>query len=411
MNTLPLIAGNISLITRVGCMSVEKAPTATDKAPTTSAPVPPEMSRECFEYMMKHDIPSIVDGVCKLLFQTMPEDPSTAVAQHFTAQRYGLFHGGMAIAGVATSGGWLRVYNCSGGVSCSIDRIPMQQDHGEIQWLCGSAKDNHVFIVSSPAGSDDKSDGPPGSVTNSCVRKYDAVTGQLLDTYDCGKAISAILCHREKNHIWIFFKAGGCVVLQTSNGAQIREISNTPPSQAAAIRQNSLYLLTLKSIERRDIDTLQLEHVMHLPDSMMKPTTFVLNQRHLWCASANPDGSANFIGIYDGNGRPVSTFLPPPASMIAIDSYRGGTWHLPKQSTSNGQIVFANERGSKVITCELGRFKKANVVVDKGTGMLWLFRVDEDKCRVGLYNPYQQTFAVEHATPDTVGTTTFMTAL
>lgn len=365
--------------------------------------------------MIKHDVPALIDGVCKLMFQTQPEDPAASIAHYFTAQRLGLYHGGLVAAGIASSGGWLRIFNNSGAVTSSIDRIPLQlsSDHNEIQLVTGAPRENCVFFVSSPTAIDDR-DGPSGTIVNSCVRKYDVATGQLVDTFETNKAISCITCHREKNHLWVFFKSGGCVVLQTSNGAQIREVANTPPTQAAAIRQNLLYLLTLKTIERRDLEGMQLEHVMHLPDSMMKPSTFVLNPRHLWCASANADGSANFIGIYDATGRPVSTFLPPPVPMIAVDQHRGGTWHLPRQYTSSsasGQLVFVNDRGNKVITCELGKFRKGNLVIDKGTGLVWIFRQDEDRCRVGLYHPYQQQYVAEVVVPDTLGPTAFLAAL
>lgn len=384
----------------------------------TSAAVvkkPMEMSRECFDYMIKHDVPGLVDGVCKLLFQTQPDDPAASVAQYFTAQRFGAFHGGLALAGSASSGGWLRVFTSHGTLGCSVDRIPIQlaPEHTELQLMCGGAKENCVFIVSSPSGAD-AGDGPAATgAPNSCIRKYDAATGQLVGVFDLGKTVSCILSHRERNHIWAFFKSGGCSVLQASNGVQIREIGNTPPTQAAVIRHSSLLLLTLKAIERRDLDTLQLEHVIHLPDSMMKPTAFVANSKHLWCASANPDGSANFIGIYDATGRPVSTFLPPPVSLVAVDPHRGGTWHLPKQSASSGQLTFVNERGTKILTCDLGRFKKGGVAVDRGSGLLWVFRSDEEqRCRIGLYHPYQQQYVVDFVTPDAMGTsTTFMTAL
>lgn len=378
------------------------------------------LSRECFDYMVKNDVPNLVDGVCKVLFHVQPEDPLSAIAQHFQARKHGNHHGGALFGGLNSSGGWIRCFGSSGAPMASVDKIPMVQDTlGELQLMCGSSKEMVVFVAST-AGMDNASDSNNNKTSNTFLRKYDVKTGELLDAHEFGgKAITAVLCHREPNHIWVFFKSGGFVVLQASNGAVLREAATTPPVQAAAIRDNSLFLLSVKSIERRDMETMQLEQVMHLPDSMMKPTTFSLNSRHVWCASANPDGSANYIGIYDVNGRPVSTFMPPPSSMITVDVQRRGTWHLPRQNGAGGsggsggatQLVFVNERGSKVMMCDIGKYKKGNLAVDRGSGLLWMYRVENEKPLCSLYHPYLQQFVTEVAAPDVTSMTTFVVPL
>jgi hypothetical protein len=289
-----------------------------------------ELSKEAFEYMMRHDVPGIVDGICKVLLQQRPVDPYRAVTMHFNALQAGKYFGGVALGGFNSSGAWLRTLTPEGVILARVDQIPSQL-HSDIQLMTSVAKEHSVFIAAVDVDEKSQNYRPgdlPEHVPNTCIRKYDAATGQLVDTYSCGgRAISCVTCDRERNHLWVFFRAvppkpvqpgqrpqpgvpASAVVLQPSNGAVLRDIAGVPHTLAAQFQSGFVFLLTNKSIEKRLVETMVLESVTHLPESMARPTCLVVTARHVWCASANNDGGANFAGVFELNGRPVNSILP-----------------------------------------------------------------------------------------------------
>ena len=355
----------------------------------------PEIDRQAFDYLLRHDVAGLMDSLCQRLITERPPNPLQGATYFLNAKRCGDYSGGCAVLGSMSSGCWLRVFDVYGSPLVSFDRLPIVFEGYEIQMMTGCSKENALFVAAVMGYDEFKSKHSAASTviddtsSNTFILKLDlGAGGKVVASYDLGKTISSVSCLREKNQLWVTFKSGGGVLMQCSNGTILKELS-LPACQGILFHGHSAIGLTAKSIEWRDIDSLQLETVSHLPDSMVKACSFVANQRHVWCTSANVDGSANFIGVFDFLAKSVS-FLPPPTAFVAPDVLRGGgCWHLAR--TANGHtLTFTSEKGTKVMTIDAPKFKKGHVVVDKGSGALWIWRLDENgEGRITLFDPMQ----------------------
>lgn len=377
-----------------------------------------DVDRETFDYLMKNDIPVLMDTICRHVMRVKPKRPIQSIINFLNA-KHGNHHGGLAIAGQNAGGGWLRILDCTGNLTGSVDRLPFRSE-GYLQLIAAAPRERTVYVatVTLPTDGDEigssttsmaLADDDSGERPLTTISRY-SFEGQSLGAWTVSRSISAMTVDREKGHLWVAFKAGGGVVLQP-NGAKIRDLS-LPPAQGLILAEDgTLWLLGSKVIEKRDADTGSLELAVHLPDSMLTPTSFVLSGRHIWCAAANSDGSANFVGGFDFTGRGIANFVPPPGSMLCYDRLKGGLWHLSRHCTK-GTLSFTNERGTRIMSLEVGKSLKNNIAVDYGSGMLWHYREsDSGDARLGLYDPIKGSFATDVEAPLSKGPTTHMLVL
>jgi hypothetical protein len=359
-----------------------------------------ELDQSAFDYLLKHDVSGLFESLCQRLIIERPVNPLQGLSNFINAKRCGDYTGGCVVLGSMPSGCWLRVFDSTGSLLVSFDRLPVAYDGAEVQLMASSAKEKAIFIAAVMPFDEfrGKTSAPIDDTScNKFLLKLDLSTGTVVASYDLGKPILSVSCLREKNLLWVTFKTGGGLLVQCSNGTILKELA-LPACQAIIFHGHSALALTSKSIEWRDAESLQLETVSHLPDSMVRACTFAASQKHLWCTSANADGSANFIGVFDFLAKSV-TFLPPPTAVVAPDHLRGGCWHLTRTANSC-TLTMTTEKGSKVMTVEAPRFKKAHMVVDKGCGALWIWRLDESgDGKITLYDPLQGTSLFEGDLP------------
>lgn len=342
-----------------------------------------------------------------------PTDPLASLTRFLNARRGGGFVGGAALAGTSVGSGWLRIFSDDGSQRATVDKIPLNSE-GEVQLMASCGRTQCIFLASVAPG---------GSLLapNTVVRKY-SLDGGLLDVFDFGHPISCVGVDRQRCHLWVLLRDGSGFIVRCGDGSRLREISLPPahafilmPEEAPGGRARTvLWLLTAKAVEKRDAETLQLDMAVYLPESMARPSTFTSSRAHLWCASANPDGSANFsLAIEMKNGRAATNIIPPPGSVIASDTGRTGTWHMSRHS-GGGQLTLINENGLRVIAADLKRWRKGNLCVDKGSGALWMYR-DADAsgkgCQFILFDPYSQEAIAEHAVPEVEGETTLLISI
>jgi hypothetical protein len=347
--------------------------------------------------MMRSDVPEFVDGICKHLLREMPDDLARTTIQHLEAGTLG-YTGGCVVAGQNVGGGWVRVIDAEGNVRCALDKLPFQSGVG-MQLVAVSPKDSSVFVVTNASAT-----APQGAVT-----KYTA-DGELSALLEFPRAVSAVHIDRTSGHVFVSLKGGGAVVLQ-SNGSRMNEFAiPTAWAMHASKASDTLWVLTQKAIERRTLSTGQLEHAIHLPDSMLTPSSLAVGEKHVWASAPNPDGSANFAGGFDFMGRSMNLYVPSTGSLIVYDPRRGGVWQMPRQA--HGHLVFHNEGGIKVMTADLGKARTLNMCCDAATGLLWVLKVSSiDEATVGLYDPMRQTYNVTVALPEMVGHVTHITPL
>lgn len=325
----------------------------------------------------------------------------------------------MAVAGTSVGGGWLRTFSAEGKALGQVDRLPLFSE-GELNLMVACHKTKSVFIagLASPTSS---AGGVNTNASNTVVRRF-SWECELLATYPIGRPISCLGLDRDKDHLWVLHKGGGGNVVQVSTGSRLRDVSLPPATGMHVTREASqglatsyVWLLSARSIEKRDVDTLQLELTIHLPDSMLKPTTFEVSGPNIWCASASADGaSANFCSAFErATGKALPSLIAPTGSIVAFDDLRGGTWHMPQSSTS-ASATFLNGTGTRLMSVQLREWKKANLVVDRAHGNLWLYSADTGfgaGCRVVCYDPVRCTTVHSHEVPEVAGVTTLMVPL
>lgn len=355
-----------------------------------TAPNTAEIDQAAFDYLLKHDVSGLMESLCRRLIVERPSNPLQGLANFINAKRFGDHMGGCVVLGSMPSGCWLRVFDSTGSLLASYDRLPVVFDGTEVQLMASSAKEKAIFIAAVMSFEDFRGKTIDDMSVNKYLLKLDlAKGGSVCASYDLGKPIASVSYMRDKNHLWVTFKTGGGAVVQCSNGTILKKLA-LPMCQGIIFHGHSVLALTGKSVEWRDAESLALETVSHLPESMVRACTFAASQKHLWCTSANTDGSANFIGVFDFMAKSV-TFLPPPTAVVAPDPVRGGCWHMARTSTGC-VLTMTSDKGNKVLTVEAPRFKKAHMVVDKGCGALWIWRVDDSgDGKISLFDPLQST--------------------
>ena len=391
-----------------------------------------EIDRDTFDYMMRKDVPTLVDSICKHVMATQPTDPALSIAEFLSAKRLGGC-GGCALAGRNVGGGWLRIVSPAGIVTGAVDKLPFWP-HGGNQLLQPALGENSVYMVlnlsdgtatgdevggsSSPKVRRTSTDSFSAQLSSanvggghvSEVRKYSS-TGHVESTFPLPKAVSCLAVEKEKGHLWAMYRSGGGVVLQKS-GNPVRELQGTPLNASIGIQVGDgfYWSMTTKAIEQRDIESGALKQAIHLPDSMLKCNTFLLGVKHLYCAAPNPDGSANYVGVFDMHGRPATNFVPQGGSVLTFDRIRSGLWQTPRHQGS--LLSFTNEKGQRTVTMELNRAKNVNLAVDIGAGLLWYYRCDgDDASLLSLLDPIKGGARAELEMPEIVGGVTHLAAL
>jgi hypothetical protein len=399
-----------------------------------------EIDRDTFDYMMRKDVPTLVDSICKHVMATQPSDPALSIAEFLSAKRLGGC-GGCALAGRNVGGGWLRIVSPAGTVTGAADKLPFWP-HGGNQLLQPAWEENAVYMVlnlsdgntiedaspSSPKagpgmrrtsndslatganGATAAGEGGGGGGHLSEIRKYSS-TGHVESTFPLPKAVSCLAVEKDKGYLWAMYRTGGGIVLQKS-GNTVRELPGTPLNACIGIQvaEGSYWSMTTKAIEQRDIETGTLKQAIHLPDSMLKCNTFLLGVRHVYCAAPNPDGSANYVGVFDMHGRPATNFVPQGGSVLTFDRIRGGLWQTPRHQGS--LLSFTNEKGQRTVTMELNKARNVNLTVDIGAGLLWYYRTDgEDASLLSLLDPIKGGARAEIEMPEIVGGVTHLAAL
>ena len=350
-----------------------------------------------FDYLTKQGVPELVDSICRHLMTTKPPNPTQSVIEFLNASRGG-YRGGVAIAGQSVGGGWLRMYDGHGNLIGKVDKIPAQAERVGTH-LASNPNANFVFLAITPKTEE-------GEATSSEIRKY-SLDGTLMDRIAVPKVVSAIAVERERGHLWVLCKGGGAFVYQ-NNGSKLRDLP-LPAASSIVFQEKYFWLLTPKALEKREVDSAALELAVHLPDTMLHTTaSLTVSSGLVWCTSYNPDGSANYFSVFDLCGRPVSV-VPPQGSVLAFDRSRGGMWVVPKHGS--GQLVFMNERGTRLITSELGKARNVNIATDAGSSLIWCFRTEEGNSRLGAFNPLQGSFRCDNTMPDTMYPTTHMALL
>ena len=383
-----------------------------------------EVSRETFDYLMKNDVPSLLDGICKHLMTTQPPDASQSVIEYLQARKVDA-HGGVAIAGRNVGGGWLRIIDGSGRITGSVDKLPFHpfaapSTIGNGQLMVAAAKEAFLFAAMNicDGESSDAASSPPSSPSNAASEKGEVVSeihrygfdGELQLTVPCPKPISCMEVDKVKGHLWVMFRTGSGMVLQY-NGTKIRDVTTASLSTAAhaiRLKDGHYWILTSRGIEQRDYETGVLKTAIHLPDSMLRCNTLLLGQKHIYCSAPNPDGSANYVGVFDYNGRPATHFVPQGGSVLCFDHLRGGLWQAPRHGSS---LIFTNEKGAKVVSVEWSKGKNVNITIDKGSGLVWYFRMEGDASMMALHDPLRGVHRAEVELPEVGSGVTHMIPL
>lgn len=348
-----------------------------------------------YDYLMEHDAPGFLDGIARHLLRHKPADMHGSVLQYLTGLTSGGYAGGVIVAGENVGGGWARVINSAGQIIGEIDQLPFKPDAGMHQ-IAVVPKEETFFIVTQSA-----------TAGAGALRKY-SYTGTLLLEVELPRPATAIMSEGCRGVMYVGMKST-LWVLQY-NGSKLKEFAiTTPLGIRPGVSSDTVWILTARAIERRSASTGQLESAVHLPESMTTPCAFVRGEKHVWVASPNADGTANYVGAFDFTGRSMAMYVPSPGCLMTYDTARGGMWQMPRQSV--GTLAFHNEKGIKVMTIDVGKHKVNNVVCDRASGRLWLLRVDfVDECKAAFFDPMRNASEVEVALPAVSGTTTHMAA-
>ena len=355
-----------------------------------------EFSRENYEYMMQRDVPGLIDGVCRPLLTSRPTDALAGTVQYLQALRHGSHIGGVVVAGQNVGGGWLRVVDPQGNVTCEVDKLNFAADKG-IQLIGTSPRDHAIYVAVNNQH----------TATSGVIQKYD-LHGELVATIEISRPVNALHVDRKKGHVWVSGRGGGLWEIHPSGSV----LNEYPIPTAFAIHvdydANLLLVHTAKAIERRTLETAHLESATHLPETMTQPSSFAVGQGHMWTAAANPDGTANFVGAYNLEGKIMTNFVATNGCLLAYDDHHGGVWQLPRQT--QGTLAMHNERGAKVMSMDIGRSKTFNLCADKATGCVWVLKVDvADDTKLALFDPIRQVNVCEtFALPAVQGTATHM---
>lgn len=353
-----------------------------------------ELSRANYEFMMDRDVPGFVDRICQHILTEKPVDMHRSVAEFLRGAAAGNFRGGVIVAGENVGGGWIRYVDTNGVVRAEVDRLAFNPESG-MQLLACSPRDGSILVAINQ----------PGSEVGT-VRKY-SMRGVHTSTLEFPKHVSAITVDRNQGTLFIGLKGGGLWVVQ-HNGSKLREFA-TPTPLAIRVTGETLWVLTQKAIERRNCSNGQLDGAIHLPESMTAPCSFAVGTKYVWVASPNPDGSANFVGAYDFSGRPMPLYVPTPGCLIRRDAARGGIWQLSRQA--NGMLAFHNEKGSKVVSCDVGKGKVFNVAPDESSDYVWVLKVDfSDDNKLLQYDVMRGAAVREISLPGTSSVTTHLLA-
>ena len=377
-----------------------------------------EFTKARYDYMVQHDIPTLVDGLCAHLLQDSSADPTTSAGDFLRGRSHGNYTGGCAIVGRNAGGGWLRIISPALKVLGSVDKasIPTGLTSSATGSTSGNGAETEgaitnfgrvvastptvrrgVYLVTSAA-----SRGDDAAAAGSTVLKYDA-KGAVMATIVVPKRVTTIAVDRTKGYLYVALAHGGITVYQ-ANGSSLFDL-HVPmaaalcpipdPAGSSTAAGGTMWMLTSKSLEKRQLTSGHLDLVIRLPEAADVPSSLVVTQQYVYCSAANPDGTASFVGCYDFAGRSVPVVGMGTSCHLDADPQRGGVWQLPRNASTPTLTLLNETRLSRLFavdaTAVAGLSKQAggspgpsaggapsqyNCCLDVASSLLWICTVD-----------------------------------